>query len=472
MPARGQQHPNNEQDQIRVTSTAPAALSVVDRLRAEHGDALTLGVDCDLPDDLVIEIDHGAHLSIGDRVSIRRGCTIQAHRGATVAIGNDVAIGEHTFLSAMVGIRLGDGAALSNMVDLHDHNHRVRSASNVPTGQLVPWASGFEAAPIIIEPGAILSNKVTVTAGARIGANALIGANAVVSRSVAPDTVAAGVPAAARRHFTGAPTPGEDRRTVTIGFFGTSIMEHLEAVNTQMTTQADLPAVGSTVAVESWQQRGWVHRLALSLRVARPHVAFDIRNHGEGGATSRDIAGIVATDRATAGTDYDLVFLGCGINDVWRGFQNRLSEAVDLDEYTRHINAMLAELTSYSRRVVVVSETPFGPVEDPATVTAMNRELARYNTAARQAAAAHGCLFLDVWDAFTTTARHLPADATPGVWSDGVHLSELGDTVLLQQAERFLVEHRVVESLLDYPLLEREEAQTAYAHLFAAHRPA
>ncbi|WP_033825812.1 MULTISPECIES: GDSL-type esterase/lipase family protein [unclassified Kitasatospora] len=455
-----------------MTSTTTPDLTVAERLSAEHGRALTIGADCDLPDDLIIEIDTDAHLTIGDRVSIRRGSTIQVHRGATVAIGNDVAIGEHTFISAMTGIRLGDGCALSNMVDLHDHNHRERSAANVPTGQLVPWASGFEAAPIIIEPGATLSNKVTVTAGVRIGANSLIGANAVVSHSMAPDTVAAGVPASVRRHFDGAPASREDRRTLTIGFFGTSIMEHLEAFNTQMTTQANLPEIGAKVTVEGWHQRGWVHRLALSLRAAHAHVAFDVHNLGEGGATSRDIAAIVETDRATTGTDYDLTFLGCGINDVWRRFQGRLSEAVDLDEYTQHINTMLEQLTGYSRQVVVVSETPFGPVEAPGTVTEMNAELARYNEAARTAAAAHGTLFLDVWTPFTAVARHVPTDdATGGVWSDGVHLTELGDTVLLQQTERLLAEHRIINKLLDYPLLERDQALTAYGPLFARCRP-
>ncbi|MEU9279977.1 GDSL-type esterase/lipase family protein [Streptomyces sp. NPDC048341] len=455
------------------TTPAPSELPAADRLRAQHGTALTLGKDCDLPDDLVIELDTGAHLTIGDRVCIRRGSTIQVHRGATVTIGNDVAIGEHTFISAMAGISLGDGAALSNMVDLHDHNHRVRTAANVPTGQLVPWASGFEAAPIIIEPGATLSNKVTVTGGVRIGANVLVGANAVVAHSIAPDTVAAGVPAAVRRHFDGAPVASEGRRTLTVGFFGTSIMEHLEAFNAQMTTQANLPEVGSKVTVEGWHQRGWVHRLTLSLRAAHAHIGFDIRNHGEGGATSRDIASLVEADRATSGTDYDLVFLGCGINDVWRRFQNRLSEAVDLDEYTRHITTMLEQLTGYSRQIVVISETPFGPIEDPGTVAAMNTELARYNEAARKAAAAHGALFLDVWTPFTAVARHLPSDdQAGGVWSDGVHLTELGDTVLLQHTERLLAEHRIVDKLLDYPLLERDRALTAYGPLFARYRPA
>ncbi|MFJ4003832.1 GDSL-type esterase/lipase family protein [Streptomyces sp. NPDC090023] len=458
-----------------MTSTTSAPNSTAERLRAQHGPALTLGYDCDLPDDLKVEIDQGAHLTIGDRVSILRGSTIQVHRGATVAIGDDVAIGEHTFISAMAGIRIGDGAALSNMVDLHDHNHRPRTAANVPTGQLVPWASGFEAAPIVIEPGATLSNKVTVTAGVRIGANTLVGANAVVSHSIAPDTVAAGVPATPRRTFDGAPAPREDRRTLTVGFFGTSIMEHLEAVNAQMTTQANLPEVGSKVTVEAWHQRGWVHRLALSLRAARPHLGFDVRNLGEGGATSRDIAAIVEADRATTGTNYDLAFLGCGINDVWRHFQGRLSEAVDLDEYTRHLNTMLEQLGGYTRTIVVVSETPFGPVEDPGTVVAMNTELARYNDAARAAAAAHGALFLDVWTPFTAAARHLtPADGDDrsGLWSDGVHLTELGDTVLLQQAERLLAEHRIVDKLLDYPLMERDAALAAYGPLFSRYRPA
>jgi acetyltransferase-like isoleucine patch superfamily enzyme/lysophospholipase L1-like esterase len=455
-----------------MTSTSPDQ-STADRLIAEHGPALTLGSDCDLSDDLVVEIDSAAHLTIGDRVSIRRGATIQVHRGATVAIGNDVAIGENTFISAMVGISLGDGAALSNMVDLHDHNHRVRSADNVPTGQLVPWASGFEAAPVIVEPGAILSNKVTVTAGVRIGANALVGANAVVSRSIAPDTVAAGVPATGRRTFDGAAVVVDDRRTLSVGFYGTSIMEHLEAFNTRLSTQADLPEIGATVTVEGWRQRGWVYRLALSLRAAHPHLSFDIRNHGEGGATSRDVAATVETDRAKNMIDYDLVFIGCGINDVWRRFQNRMTEAVDLPEYTQHLNIMLEQLRGYCRQIIVISETPFGPIEDPTTVAEMNAELARYNKAAQKTAAAHGALFLDVWSPFTAVARQLPPTEEPGggLWSDGVHLSDLGDTVLLQQAQRLLTERQVLDKLSDYQLLERDRALTAYGPLFSRYRP-
>ncbi|MFI5749111.1 hypothetical protein ACIBBE_24970 [Streptomyces sp. NPDC051644] len=81
-----------------------------------------------------------------------------------------------------------------------------------------------------------------------------------------------------------------------------------------------------------------------------------------------------------------------------------------------------------------------------------------------------------MWAPFTAAARQLaPAaakDEPDSLWSDGVHLTELGDTVLLQQAERLLAEHWIVEKLLDYPLLERDQALATYGPLFARYRPA
>jgi acetyltransferase-like isoleucine patch superfamily enzyme len=239
-----------------------------DRLRAQHGPALAVGEDCDLSGDFVIELAPDARLTIGHHVSIRRGTTIQVHRGATIAIGDYAAIEENVLLCAMVGIRLGTGCAPANYVDIHDH--REGPTTNASSGQLAPRASGIAAAPIVIEPGATLSSKVAVTPGVRVSAHSVVGVNAVVSRSIPQDTVAAGVPAAARRHIDGTAHPViEDRRTLTVGFFGTVIMEHLEGFNTQLTDQANLPEIGSKVTAEGWRERGWVHRLALSLEVQR-----------------------------------------------------------------------------------------------------------------------------------------------------------------------------------------------------------
>ncbi|MFF1714404.1 SGNH/GDSL hydrolase family protein [Streptomyces sp. NPDC058268] len=234
-----------------------------------------------------------------------------------------------------------------------------------------------------------------------------------------------------------------------IGWFGTSIMEHREAYSSRMADPAALPAIGDTVVVDEHCSRGYVYRVHLALQLAHPHLAFDCDNRGEGGATSRDIA---ATVRALpADTAYELAVFGCGINDVWRAFQvGRRGEAVSVEEYAEHYTAALVTLATRARRVMCVSETPFGPVAAPETVTAMNTALTRYNEAATRCAAAAGASFIDAWTPFTATARalarHRPG-AVPALWSDGVHLSDLGVALLAQQVEGHLREHRIVEQL-------------------------
>lgn len=449
-----------------MTATTDTTQAVRERLLAEHGEGITVGRDCDLPDDLVVEIDPGARVLIGDRVSIRRGTTLQAHRGGTIVLGHGAVLGENCFLSAMVGIVLGQGAALSNMVDLHDHNHRVREAGLLAGVQdaNTPWASGFNAAPIVLEPAVAVSNKATITAGVHVGANTLIGANAVVTHSLPPDTVAHGAPARPTRAFAGPPAPdGTVHRTLRVGWFGTSIVEHLEGYNARLVNQADLPPVGSSVIVEGWHQRGYVQRLRLALQSAYPHLRFTVDNRGEGGATSRDIAGIVR-DALADGARYDLAFLDCGINDVWRGFQGRTAEAVDENEYAEHYRAMLSALTAAARTVVCLTETPFGPVDTPQVVEAMNAKVARYNHIAAQAAAQAGVPMLDVWTPFARAARIL-ADQGPALWSDGAHMSELGDALLLREVEQYLTTAGVLDALSDYPQLEREAAAAHYHDL-------
>lgn len=249
-------------------------------------------------------------------------------------------------------------------------------------------------------------------------------------------------------------------------------MEHLEGYNAQMATQANLPAVGSSVTVEAWRNRGYVQRLHLALQAAWPHLGFAFDNHGEGGATSRDILGIVRDTLPAEGRAFDLAFLGCGINDVWRGFQGRAREAVDADEFDANYREMLRLLTAGARRVICISETPFGWDDTGLDIDAMNSELARYNTLAARATADAGAQFLDVWPTFTTTA-HALAGWSPAtrpdetLWSDGVHLSELGDALLLRLVEQHLRETELITGLTRYDIYERTEARTIYHHLLS-----
>ena len=364
-------------------------------LKTRFGDAIRIGDACDLPSDLTVEIDNDAVLVLGDRVSIRRGTTIQVHRGATVVIGNDVAIGENTFISAMIGIRIGDGVGISNMVDLHDHNHRERSITHLPVREATPWASGFVGAPIIVETGAVISNKVSITAGVRIGQNTIIGANSTVTRSIGPNTVAAGSPAKAKHTFDALLSDAEPRLEVAFAWYGTSIMQHYEGFNAQMVNQGALPNVGTTVTVEAWRNRGYVQRLHTTLQTRWPFLDITFRNHGEGGATSRDILQIICDNTGPQNPAVSVSVLGCGINDVWRRFQGRNAEAVDLAEFTANYRRMVELLTKISRGVICVGETPFG-WDDAIDITSANAALQQYNNVAAQIAAAAGVTFEDV----------------------------------------------------------------------------
>jgi lysophospholipase L1-like esterase len=234
-----------------------------------------------------------------------------------------------------------------------------------------------------------------------------------------------------------------------VACFGTSIMEHLEAYAPPMVDQAGLPAVGTPVVVERWHKRGYLHRLVVALRAGWPHVRFDLDNHGQGGATSRDVLAIA---RRAATRTVDLALLGCGINDVWREFEGRAAEAVGLDEFDRNYREVLEVLSAGSRIVVCLAETPFGWAET-LDVGAMNAELTRYNAVAARAAGEAGALFLDVWPAFVVAADALgawSAGAAPdaALWSDGVHLSELGDALMARLVERYLDEHGIVAALV------------------------
>ena len=434
-----------------------------DALKNRFGDAITIGADCDLPVDLHVEIDDDALLVLGDRVSIRRRTTIQVRRGATVVIGDDVTIGDNTLISAMIGIRIGDGVGISNMVDLQDHYRRDRSIAHLPDGDPRPGARGFYGAPIVVETGAVLSSKVSITAGVRIGQNTVVGANSTVTHSIGPNTVAAGNPAIAKRTFDALLSDTEPRHEVAVAWFGTSIMQHYEGFNAQMVTQAALPDVGTAVTVEAWHNRGYVHRLHTTLQTRWPYLDITFRNHGEGGATSRDILQIV---RDNTGPQHPAAVsvLGCGINDVWRGLQGRHAEAVDLAEFSTNYRTMVELLTTNTRQLICIAETPFG-WDGSLDIPAANTALQQYNQVAAQIATSAGATFIDVWPAFTATARQFPGDAGLSLWSDGVHLSEHGDALLHDLVNAHL--HDEVARMTTYAVHNRDHAAGLYRHLFA-----
>lgn len=241
-------------------------------------------------------------------------------------------------------------------------------------------------------------------------------------------------------------------------------MEHLEGYSECLSTQSDLPPVGSRVTVERWRNRGYVWGLRLWLQVKWPEVNFVMDNRSEGGATSRDMLAKVRelpARSAEAEKLYDLVFFSVGMNDVWRGFQQgRRNEAVGAEEFGENYAATLDVLSEQARGIACIGQTPFGPIDEPSVVATMNSELARYDAIAAEIAKERGICFIDVSTTFIALRdqwSRVPSkkdsnrdslDNDRTLWTDGVHLSELGDAVMLDQIENFLTEREVVSLLL------------------------
>ncbi|WP_194838903.1 GNAT family N-acetyltransferase [Nocardia sp. XZ_19_369] len=250
-------------------------------------------------------------------------------------------------------------------------------------------------------------------------------------------------------------------RAVVVRCWGTSHTEHAVAVSSRLTDPADIPEIGDYVTVDGRGNGGFVHRLETSLAALLPDVAFTIHNHGRGGATSRDL--LASLEHADL--DQDLALVECGTNDVLRRAQGRNCEAVDIEEFTRNLRAILDHLASRSRRVVLLAAPPVGPTIS-LSAEAINRDLIAYNRVARTVARDAGALSVDCWGAFVTTAALLCEQ--PGnhnrqrsPWlADGIHLSAIGDELILRNLEATLIGQHVIAGLLLPSAPARSKART------------
>ncbi len=108
----------------------------------------------------------------------------EMHHCEEITIGCNTTINQHCFLDGRGGLKIGDNVNISSHVLLVAGKHDIQTED----------FSG-SAEPILIEDYVWLCTRVTVLAGITIGKGAVVAAGAVVTKSVAPYTVVAGVPA-------------------------------------------------------------------------------------------------------------------------------------------------------------------------------------------------------------------------------------------------------------------------------------
>lgn len=116
--------------------------------------------------------------------------------GYNLEVGDNVVVHRHVLLDDRGGIRLEDGASVSDFVNVYSHSHDLADPREVDTPATV------------IGRGVRIAYHATVLAGVTMGEYSMAGASALVTKDVAPFTLVAGVPARPLRE-KGKPTrPG------------------------------------------------------------------------------------------------------------------------------------------------------------------------------------------------------------------------------------------------------------------------
>ena len=103
-------------------------------------------------------------------------------------VGDDCYFGRELFLDLQDKIVIEDQVTISHRVMILTHTDAGTSPLR---DEFIPTAQG----PVIIRRGAYIGANVTILQGVEIGESSIVGAGAVVTRSVAPASVVAGVPA-------------------------------------------------------------------------------------------------------------------------------------------------------------------------------------------------------------------------------------------------------------------------------------
>ena len=103
--------------------------------------------------------------------------------GYGLEVGDDVVVHRHVLLDDRGGIRIGDGASISDFANIYSHSHHITDGRRVRTPQTV------------IGDGVRVAYHATVLAGVTLAPDSMVGAGAIVTRDTEPSTVHAGVPA-------------------------------------------------------------------------------------------------------------------------------------------------------------------------------------------------------------------------------------------------------------------------------------
>jgi acetyltransferase-like isoleucine patch superfamily enzyme len=135
---------------------------------------------------------HHRAIRLGAGVALDRGTvllvTTDANGPERIVIGRSTYINRSTILDASELIEIGERCMIGPFCYITDHDHTFARGIDPAAGPLI-------GAPTRIENRCWIGAHVTILKGVTIGEGSVIGAGSVVTKSVPPNTVAAGNPA-------------------------------------------------------------------------------------------------------------------------------------------------------------------------------------------------------------------------------------------------------------------------------------
>ncbi len=130
----------------------------------------------------------GPHeLRLGERVTVNRGAYIGVF--APVSIGDRTAINRNASIDARAEIRIGKDVLIGPGAQLIAYQHVFAAPDRTINAQ------GVRTGPILVEDDVWIGANAVVLVDVTIGRGSVVGAGAVVTRSCAPFSILAGVPA-------------------------------------------------------------------------------------------------------------------------------------------------------------------------------------------------------------------------------------------------------------------------------------
>lgn len=141
-------------------------------------------------------------IEIGDDVTIGNQCTWDlAYSVAgrpSLVIGHRVSVNFRNIITVAKRVEIGDDTMVAGNVTILDNaSHPISPARRRAHDQI----TAEESAPIIIGRNCWIGLNSVILRGVSIGDNSIVAANSVVTKSVAPNTIVAGNPAAVIRTF-------------------------------------------------------------------------------------------------------------------------------------------------------------------------------------------------------------------------------------------------------------------------------